>query len=377
MRSVAVALLLPMLLLGACDYYDDPLMTVGGTPAAPEALEASYFAGAVVVYWELGRSWNGEAFRIYSRRISDFDFFLIAEVTNCLDSVCSYEDWNIISNETYEYYVTAIDWDSGIETATDRTVQVAIPDQNPPPVPLGTLVVTLDNANYLMWDSNARISEDFSHYRVYQDSGDGGLILGETDSEGFLDLLAVNGTTYEYFVTSFDTGGHESLGSNRASGTPRPDFHDEWISAFSDNPDQSGFRFQVNDITNPVVDGSDPARHFRLESDGAQWWIVPGPGASIFPSGFPTTALKCGVAADARCTDISVAPSGAYVTTPLEALDETSYVMDVIGEDGLQHFGVLRAKSLGFNQSGHSIMIFSWAYQLLANNDELGLPPDA
>ena len=83
------------------------------------------------------------------------------------------------------------------------------------------------------------------------------------------------------------------------------------------------------------------------------------------------------MAADAGCTDISVAPSGAYVTTPLEALDETSYVMDVIGEDGLQHFGVLRAKSLGFTQSGHSIMIFSWAYQLLANNDELGLPPDA
>ena len=377
MRCVAVALLLPMLLLGACDYDDELLMTTGSTPVAPEALDASYFAGAVTVYWELGRAWNGEPFRIYSRRISDFEFFLIAEVTNCLDGICSYEDWNIVANETYEYYVTAIDWDSGIETATDWTVQVTIPDPNPPAAPSGTFVITLDNANYLTWDSNARSSPDFSHYKVYQESGGSSLILGETDSEGFLDLLAINGTTYEYFVTSVDTDGHESMGGIPASGAPRPDFHDEWISAFSDDPDQSGFRFQLNDIANPIVDGTDTARHFRLESDGMQWWIVPGPEASIFPTGFPTTALKCGVGADAGCTDVSAAPSGAYVTTPVEVFDETSYVMAVIANDGFQHFGVLRAESLGFNQLGHSIMIFSWAYQLLANNSELGLRPDA
>ena len=65
------------------------------------------------------------------------------------------------------------------------------------------------------------------------------------------------------------------------------------------------------------------------------------------------------------------------MTAPVEVLDETSYVMAVIANDGFQHFGVLRAESLGFNQLGHSIMIFSWAYQLLANNSELGLRPDA
>ena len=58
MRCVAVALLLPMLLLGACDYDDELLMTTGSTPVAPEALDASYFAGVVTVYWELGRAWN-------------------------------------------------------------------------------------------------------------------------------------------------------------------------------------------------------------------------------------------------------------------------------------------------------------------------------
>jgi hypothetical protein len=84
-------------------------------------------------------------------------------------------------------------------------------------------VIALDGANFITWGTASRGVSDFSHYRVYQDAGSTSYLLGETDSEGFLDLLAANGDTYAYFVTAIDTDGHESDGSLSAEGTPRPD----------------------------------------------------------------------------------------------------------------------------------------------------------
>ena len=105
-----------------------------------------------------------------------------------------------------------------------------------------------------------------------------------------------------------------------ASGTPRPDYHGEWIYAFEDQPTLSGFRFQADEVTNPVVSGTASGRHFRLETDASGWWLVPGPGTAIYPNGFPTTALKCGVAADEACVDVASAPgSGASTGSRADA----------------------------------------------------------
>lgn len=370
MRRAALGTMLVAAALAACR--SDTILVPADGPAAPENLDAYYYAGAVKVTWELGAGWNQEPFRVYSRRVTDADYFLVAEVSSCAGGVCVYEDWNIVAGQTYEYYVAAVDPDTGAETPSDYSVTVDVPQPTPPPVPTGIVVVALDDANYIRWADNARSASDFSFYRVYLEA-DGGTdyLLGDTDSEGFLDQVAVNGQTYRYYVTSVDDQGHESGGSALASGTPRPDYHGEWLYAYSDQPALSGFRFQPDESTNPIVSGTSADRHFRLEVDAAGWWLVPGPGTQVYATGFSTTALKCGVGADASCVDVTQAPTTGYTMQDVSLAAQTSYVLRVSGDDGLMHYAVIRVEMLGYDQDDNALMIFDWAYQLQPNTPDL------
>jgi len=369
MRRVAFGFLVMMLALAGCD--DDFIIGVD-VPAAPRDVEASYYAGVVTVSWELASAWNGEAFRVYSRRVTDADYVLIAEVTSCAVGVCSYEDANVLGGETYEYYVSAVDLSSGVEAASDFSVEVFVPEAGGPPAPDAFRVGALDNANYLAWGNESREADDFSHYMVYfVDGANTEFLLGETDSEGFLDLLAENGTTYSYFATAVDTDGHQSSASSTAQGTPRPDFHDEWLYDHFSQPTQSGFRFSEDENTSPIMNGTSSNRHFRLEVDEQGWWLVPGPQTSVYPLGFETTSLKCDVAADAGCVDVTSAPTTGYVTLDQPLETQVSYVLRVIGNDGEVHYGVIRLDLLGYDQNDDALMIFAWAYQVQAGNPDL------
>ncbi len=354
--------------VGGCD--EDPFF-VGDAPAPPRNLDARYFAGAVELTWELHPQWDGESFRVYGKRLSDADYFLIAEVTNCSQGLCSYSDVNVLTGVSYEYYVAAVDPVTAEEAESANSVVVDVPVGDPPREPAGTFVVALDNANYLIWDANARAAADFSFYRIYIEDGADDLLLGETDSEGFLDLLATNGVTYTYRVTAVDDQGHESGFSVAAAGTPRPDFAGEWVYAYQDRPQRSGFRFQESDDSDPLVDGDANSRHFRLEVDSDGWWLVPGQGTEIHAQGFVTSALKCSVAADAGCSSLDVAPTSGYTSSDVSVFDQTTYPMRVVGDDGQVHYGVIRVQLLGGDQDGNGIMIFDWAYQLQAGNANL------
>lgn len=354
---------------------DNGVVVVEDPPGAPRAVLATYYAGSVTVSWELAPDWDGEAFRVYSKRTTDSDWFFIAEVTSCIGGFCSYEDLNVVSDVTYEYYVAAVG--GGTETASD-VVSVFVPTFTPPPVPDAPRVIALDGANYLTWDTNARDgAADFSYYTVYLDDGGTTFLLGETDSEGFLDERAENGSTYSYFVTSVDDDGHESDGSLLASGTPRPDYHGEWMYADGDQPSMSGFRFSSDESEIPIIPGDDLARDFRLESDGVQWWLVPGPNAQVSVSDWLTTALKCGPGADATCTDVSVAPTGDinYTTADAELFASTTYVIRVEDSPGVYNYGAIRVEFLGFDGSD-AIMIFDWAFQLQSSNPNLVQPSE-
>lgn len=373
MRRLSIGILaLPLLLaLGACDqdilYVDDD----SGAPAAPRNLDGWYYDRAVYLTWELAPGWDDDAFRVYGKRLSDASYFLIAEVTNCSGGVCSYTDVNIVANVTYEYYVAAVS-PGGVETASEWSLEVYVPEAVPPSDPQGVEVVALDGAAFLRWGDNARGASDFSFYRVYLEDAEGGsFLLGETDSEGFLDLLAENGTTYSWFVTAVDDQGHESSGSAAAQGTPRPDYHGEWIYAYEDVPGQSGFRFSTDEMTVPIVDGDAAGRHFRVELDAAGWWLVPGAGTQVYDGYWETTALKCGVGADADCVYVDEAPTSGYTGLDMPLYSQSTYVLRVVGDDGAYHYGAIRVDLLGYDQDGAAIMIFDWAYQLQAGNPSL------
>ena len=358
-------------MLAACDgnitFVD---VAPSDVPAPPLAVAVTYYGGSVQVTWELAPDWNDESFRIYSRRTSDVSWFFVAEVTSCAESVCLYEDLNVVEDVTYEYLVSAVNRD-GVETDAAGIVSVYVPIFTPPAVPNAPRVVALDGANYLTWGDASRASGDFSHYKVYLDDAGGALLLGETDSEGFLDLLAVNGTTYRYFLTAVDADGHESTGSVAMEGTPRPDFTGEWVYDHAGMPTASGFRFVTDESVQPIVDGDDPRRHFRFETDADGWWLVPGPAAEVFPVGFQTTALRCGVGADVDCVEVSSAPLSGYDDQDVSLETQTSYVLRVVGDDQQFHYGVIRVDLLGFDQSDNALMIFDWAYQLQSGNPDL------
>ena len=359
------------LLLGACDNENTVFIPVDDLPAPPEALDGEYYDQAITLRWSLAAGWNGESFRVYGRRVGDASYLLIAEVTSCADGACEYTDTNIVESVGYEYFVSVVDPDTGAETDSDGVIFVAVPAFTPPPVPLGLDVVALDNTNYIRWSDNARSVSDFAHYRVYLLTDDGPTMLGETDSEGFLDELAENGVSSAYVVSSVDVYGHESADSFENAATPRPDFRGELLLSFSDDPARSGFRFRESDQQDPIVSGTSAARHFRLETDAAGWWLVPGPASDVFPEGSFTTALKCGVAADAQCQDWTVAPTSGYTLADVFLVPELSYMLRVVGDDGQTHYGTIRVALLGMDQSGAEIMIFDWAYQLQAGNPQL------
>lgn len=339
-------------------------------PDAPRALDVRYFDRSVVVTWELGPRWDGESFRVYARPDGVADYLLVAEVTNCSAGLCSYTDVNIEAGVTYDYYVAAVGFD-GAETASVDAIRITVPFPTPPPVPGGVEVVALDGANYIRWDEAALVADDFSFYRVYLLFDGDAFLLGETDSEGFLDQLAQNGLSYDYFVASVDEFGHESQGSVVATGTPRPDFHGEFLYDYFAVPGLSGFVFQEDEGFDPVVDGDDPFRHFRVETDADGWWLVPGAGVSVLPSGYETTALRCGPGADASCVALDFAPTSGYVVQDLFLEPQITYVLRVPGDDGALRYAAVRPELLGFDQNGDPLVIFDWAYQLQPGNPAL------
>ncbi len=358
--------------LGGCD--DDGFFGSGFPPDAPRNLQGSYYNFGVTLTWELPPEWDGESFRVYGRRASDPDFFFIAEVTNCADGFCEYTDVNIVDQVRYEYFVSALNPDTGEEADSD-VIAVDVPDFQAPPVPTGLHVLGLDEATFLTWLDDPRSEADFAFYRVYLDEpSSGAFLLGETDSHGFVDLLPENGQTYTYWVSAVDAYGHESAVSAEASGTPRPDYSGELLYSFQGRAQESGFRFGEDDSVSPVLDGVDAARHFRLEEDASGLWLAPGPGTQIHAQGFATTALACGVGADVDCVALEAAPSTGYTAQPVAAFDQTTYPMRVIGNDGAVHFGAVRIQTLGADQSGTGLMIFEWSYQLQAGNPALSKP---
>lgn len=340
-------------------------------PAAPLNLDGWYYARTVNLTWDLSASWRDESFRVYGKRLSDPDYFLIAEVTNCIGGSCTYSDINIVEDVSYNYFVAAVDPVTGAETSSDWSVDVYVPFFTPPPVPDGLEAVGLDAAIYLRWGSGARAADDFSFYRVYLAGDQADFLLGETDSEGFLDELAQNGGTYAYRVSAVDSLGHESGVGGIAQGTPRPDYDNEWVWAYQDVPSLSGFQFTESEEFDPLVDGDSPLRHFRLEADEAGWWLVPGPTAQIHQQGFLTTALKCGPAADFNCVDLAIAPSTGYAPFALAIAPQTTYVLRYEVAGGSYRYGAIRVSMLGTDQLGDRLMIFDWAHQLQPDNRNL------
>lgn len=328
---------------------------------------------AVDVEWAPPATWNGEVFRVYAKRSGDASYFLIATVTSCTASGCVYRDRNVSAGTTYQYYVTTENENTGGESAGTGVLSVTVPAAQAPAAPLADTSVALDNAAYLRWKDGGN-GQSLWKYQVYLTRIDGAqylYALGETDGAAFLDSRAANGHVYGYRIAAVDTMEHVSALSPELTVVPRPDAAGELVYSFQTNAAQSGFQFQASEATNPIVSGSSAQAQWRLEEDATGWHIVPLNGTTVLEYPGRTTALTCGPGSDAGCRAASTAPAAGYQATPIAVNPEFSYVFRVTGSDGQPHFGVIRASILGSDGSGHSLMIFDWAYQLLPNDVRL------
>ena len=351
--------------LGGCD---GELMEVY-EPPPPRNLDGDYYNRGVDLWWELDSEWDGEPFRVYGKRTRDAEYFFIAEVTSCAVGACVYRDINISPERLYEYYVASVDPDTGMEGASPYSVEIFVPFPVPPPIPAGVEAVALDDAVYLRWRDNSSVDEDFSVYRVYVAGADEDYLLGETDSPGFVDLLAENGRTSAYFVTSVDVKGHESDAGQLVESTPRPDYTGEVVFAYQNVPESSGFRFRKSDDEDAVLNGNDDDRHFRIEFHDDSYWFVPGPGAYVHPTRKETSALKCGPGADTDCVSWEKAPTSGYLSEEIHLEAGFTYMFHVPGDDEKMRYGAVRVSSTG--KCPNHFIIFDWAYQTQAGNPGL------
>ena len=327
----------------------------------------------VDVKWNPPTDWNDEPFRVYARRLGGGSFFLIATVTSCTENGCVYRDRNVTAGTSYEYYVATANEDTNEETPTDFRVTAAVPAGTTPAAPQADSAVALDNAAYIRWKDSLN-GQKLWKYVVYLTRIDNQTYLyglGETDGLGLVDTRAQNGHVYGYRVAAVDTSEHMSALSPEITVVPRPDVSGELVYSFQTNPTKSGFRFQTSESTDPIVDGSGTTAQWRLEHDAGGWKIVPLNGTSVIEYPGRTTALTCGPGADAGCRAATRAPATGYQTTPIAINPEFSYVFRVTGADGQTHYGVVRVSILGSDGAGHDVMIFDWAYQLIANDVRL------
>jgi hypothetical protein len=382
-RYLAVA---GLMLAAACDNDPNPVIVDDDPPGQPTDLFATYewvLEGfdnnnqpvgypSVQVTWLPPAEWDNEVFRVYGKRSSASGFTLIATVTSCTDAGCVYTDRNVAAGVDYEYYVTAYDERTDLETESDFRDVVRVPTNLRPSAPGSVQSVALDNAVYLRWAPNTPAGS-ISRYVVYLTEVDGEAseyVVGSTDGTGFLDQRAENGSEYRYRIAAVDTFGHYSNLSTETGAIPRPDFSGELVFASADSLAASGFRFQSDETANPIVPGNSPTAHWRLDADLNGWRIVPLNGTQVMEYG-ATRALVCGPGSDAGCTSARVAPGTGYSTAPKAAKAEYSYVFRVIGSDGQPHYAVLRVTMLGTDQNGKDLMIFDWAYQTVPNEPQL------
>lgn len=139
-----------------------------------------------------------------------------ARLTNT--SSTSYDDTDVSANNTYKYYIIAIDG-AGNKSVPGITVSVTTNGDTEGPTPPADLKVTLtnDNETKLSWTASTDIT-GVNGYYVYRAVGSGSFYqLATTTGTSYTDKNLSSRETYRYYVVAFDTAGNTSTESTKES----------------------------------------------------------------------------------------------------------------------------------------------------------------
>jgi hypothetical protein len=91
--------------------------------------------------------------------------------------------------------------------------------------------------------------------------------------------------------------------------------------------------------------------------------------------GIFTTDLSCGPGSEVDCEHVAEAPaSSAFTTAAVPVSAGNTYVFEV-SVGGQTHFGKIRVHGSASDGAGGSVVVFDWAYQLVANEPSLNVSP--
>ena len=221
------------------------------------------------------------------------------------------------------------------------------PEYGPPSPPTGLSTQTGDNQIEIFWNPNPE--SDIAGYKVYVGASYQGKYqwLGTTSGTSFIDRGAVNGSTYYYAVTAFNTAGDESdLSRDVAYDIPRPEGYGVTLSDYRTVPLTAGYAFS----SYAIVAYSDKTCDMWYEYyNGVSYMDVNTTDTDIQDMG-PTSSIL----------DINQAPaSGWSPTHDVQLAVGHTYVVWTFDD----HYAKFRVSAMSPGR-----VVFDWAYQLQKSN---------
>ncbi len=256
-------------------------------------------------------------------------------------------------------------------------------DRDPPAVPTGVFSVTGNGRVTVYWYDIYQ--SDLAGYLVYrnEDGGTRYTLLAElpwrasdfdaaTGLYRYVDLQVLNGHTYYYAVSAYDTRGNESeLSFEDVFDTPRPEGFDVELFNHAGSPNASGFDF--SDLQNAPVPGGAAPADIRVEWEAGVPFVQAvgrsAPGAHVALQGYGSVMNDAGFI---NLDWLSYAPLDGYSTTGrAELILGHAYVVRIV-ENPINdvHYAKFAVKAV---RTGS--VVIDWAYQVAEGNRELKAPP--
>lgn len=191
-----------------------------GPPPGPDETPPTKPGGLIAVAdtpTEVELSWSASSDDV---GVVGYDVYRDGGFLESLGPVTNYEDFTVLPDSTYEYFVVARD-EAGNASDPSNTFTVTTPSPDvTPPTPPGSLQASVFGPTQVDLTWTASIDDhDVFAYDVFRDGG----FLTTTDDLSHSDLTALPDTTYEYHVVARDAADNTSDPSNTETvTTPSP-----------------------------------------------------------------------------------------------------------------------------------------------------------
>jgi len=233
-------------------------------------------------------------------------------------------------------------------------------DDEPPAVPRGVRTTTGDESVHIEWYPNGEY--DLAGYKVWRGRNstnfDELLIEASASTTRYTDTDVLNGKTYYYAVSAYDSDGNESdLSPENAWDTPRPEGRNITLDDYLLWPGRSGFDFSHPEKGSIPWDDRTTDVYFGLDTEVNVTYLYSDNETLMQDLGYHE-----------NFDEVDVVPEFGYTTLFVELIE--GHIYAIYTPDG--NFAKIQVRKL-FDDA----VIFDWAYQTDPENIQLAPPLNA